>query len=291
MPTAMPRNFPRLCTAQLGDDRVLRLSCRLRDGTRFERAVDLVPIAAKVREFIRRYHAEVLHGDDRPAVVSGMGGWYRDSVKTASRIAANKAARQLWAQVQAHHGEIEAGLMTLGPYGQAAAIGMKTGFTIQAMVKKAKEGDQQAIQDVAQIVALSKAGDPGAAKVEKTMRAMNEMMNRKDAAAEQVSGLSSWWKHPYTAQLKLAQKALGRVRGRRSTPAGFPTRTTPPPALPAPADAGYDDPDYGSSDAGGGDGADYTEETSGWLYNRPYRVAAIGPGFALRGFFNLGAAL
>lgn len=213
----IPASFRASITGQL-DGEILTLRACHR-GRCYQTAIDLAPIAAQVNDMIRRYHAHVLHGDMREETVAGLGDWYRSAVKTAARIANAKAARKLWEAVQEHHGKLEAGLTAFGPVGAAAAIGMRTGFTVQKMLAKAKSGDPVAVDDVRRIVGLAKQGDPNARKVHAIMRNLNLIAKRKDA------------------------------------------------------DADADE-----------------ENVAGWLYNRPYRVAAVGPGLALRGIYNLGLA-
>jgi hypothetical protein len=208
-----PEEFLACCQACITKDNVLVLSCNLR-GKPVRTSIDLKPIAAEVKEMIRRYHVHVLHGDMKQETIAGLGDWYRDSVRAAARIANAKAAKKLWKKVQEHHGVIEKGLTALGPYGQAAAIGIRTGMTVKKMLTKAKQGDPQAIEDVKTVAALASKGDPSADQVMKIMKAMNEM---------------------------------GKVRDEKT----------------------------GTS-------------VSGWLWNRPYRIAAISPDMALRGLYNLG---
>lgn len=210
-----PEEFRSCCQACITADNVLVLSCSFR-GKTIRTAIDLKPIAEEVKEMIRRYHIHVLHGDMKRETIAGLGDWYRDSVRAAARIAHAKAAKKLWRKVQAHHGVIEKGLMALGPYGQAAAVGIRTGMTVKKMLTKAKQGDPQAIQDVRAVASLASQGDPSADQVMKMMKAMNEMGKAKD------------------------EKAATAV--------------------------------------------------SGWLWNRPYRIAAVSPDMALRGLYNLGLA-
>lgn len=191
----IPASFRASLVAQISEDHVLTLQGCHRDRS-FSTSVDLKPIAACVGEMIRRYHANVLHGDMQEETIAGLGDWYKNSVRIAARIANAKAAKRLWGEVQKHHGKIEAGLTLMGPFGAAAAVGMRTGFTVQKMLSKAKAGDPSAVKDVKAIVALSKQGDPSAGKVTVMMRAMNEMGKLKDAkVGESVSGW--WWNRPY----------------------------------------------------------------------------------------------
>lgn len=156
---------------------VLYVSCEA-NGRTFSTAVNLAPIAARVREAIRRYHATVLHGDLAEETIAGLGSWYRDAVHSAARIANAKAAGQLWKIVKDHHGDIETGLSFL-PGGSAISGAMKTGFTIQNMLHKAKTGDPTAIDDVTKISKLADSGDPQAQQVMKTMAIMNKIAKAK----------------------------------------------------------------------------------------------------------------
>lgn len=293
MPRPMPVEFLARCCADLTPSGVLVVSCTYR-GRSFQQAIDLKPIAARVKDMLRRYHASVLHGDMREETISGLGSWYRDSVRAAARIAHNKAAKKLWHTIEANHGKIEAGLMLMGPYGQAAAVGMKTGFAVKDMVQKGKKGDPRAKQEIAQVVALAKQGDPSAQQVEKMMKAMNEMMNAKAEKEAQLQAIAS--QLPQFQSLLVGDEMLvgrwpfgrrkrkgPRVRGATGTRKGWKPSASalPPPA----ARRGFEE------DEGADEGTDeQAEDVSGWLYNRPYRVAAVTPGLALRGLYNLGLA-
>lgn len=218
--TDVPAAFRASITGQLDADQILTLSA-CHGGRCYKMRVDLKPIANDVAEMIRRYHAHVLHGDMRAETISGLGDWYRDAVRTAARIANAKAARKLWSAVQRHHGKIEGGLSALGPLGAAAAIGLRTGLTVNKMLTKARRGDPTAVDDVRKIVTLSKQGDPGAKQVHSIMRNLTAIARKKGES--------------------------------EASPIG-------------------------------------DERIAGWLWNRPYRVAAVGPGLALRGIYNLGLA-
>lgn len=191
----IPASFRATLTGEISSDHILTMQgCY--DGRCYTAKIDLKPIAARVKEMIRRYHVSVLHGDMSKETIAGLGDWFRNSVKTASRIANAKAAAKLWKAVEKHHGKIEAGLSMLGPYGQGAALTLRTGFTVKTMLTKAKAGDPEAVADVKSIVALAKEGDPSAEQVTKIMKAMNEMGKAKDEKiAESVNG---WlWNRPY----------------------------------------------------------------------------------------------
>lgn len=187
----VPDQFRACCQACVTEDNVLVLSCTLRDGRTFRTSMDLKPIASQVKEMIRRYHVHVLHGDMQRETIAGLGDWYRDSVRAAARIANAKAAKKLWAKVQSNYGAIEKGLVAMGPYGQAAAVGIRTGLTVRKMLSKAKQGDPQAIEDVRAVASLAKQGDPSADQVMKMMKAMNEMGKVKDEKAE--TSIAGWF--------------------------------------------------------------------------------------------------
>ena len=183
----IPENFRACCQACITEDEILVLSCNVGERT-FSASIDLRPIIERVQEMIRRYHANVLHGDMQEETISGLGDWYRRSVRAAARIANAKAAKKLWNKVQAHYGEIEKGLYALGPYGQAAAIGLRTGKTVQRMLTKAKQGNARAVADVRAVVHLAKQGDPSAKQVTDIMRTLNEMGKIKDEKIENAVG-------------------------------------------------------------------------------------------------------
>lgn len=193
-PMTVPASFRATLTARICDDNLLHVEGCHR-GRCYSTSIDLKPIISQVKEMIRRYHLHVLHGDMQRDTISGLGDWYRSSVRAAARIANAKAAKALWAKVQSGYGAIEAALPALGPYGQAAAIGLRTGKTIQNLLTKAKQGDPKAVDDVRSIVSLAKQGDPSAKQVTDVMKAMNEMGKAKDEKREAIGG---WFFHrPY----------------------------------------------------------------------------------------------
>lgn len=282
-----PTNFLACCRACLTEEGELLVTCELRNGRRLERTIQLRPIAERIKQMIRHYHANVLHGNMEEETISGIGDWYHSAVSAAARIANSKAVASMWSEVQKHHGAIELGL-TVVPGGAPVAMAMRTGFTVHAMVAKAKDGDPVAAADVASIVALADKGDPKAQQVTSMMKSMNNMMNIKNAKVDATLVVGK--KHKHKKRHNRGSNRNRSMRSRDEQP-DYPQEDqgyggNAPPA-PSSNDYGYADPGYDEDmrELAADDVA------SGWLFNRPYRLLAITPGLALRGFYNLGLAV